>query len=55
MEKILNLKIYLKKIFGSGTGKKVENFLRETQPSEMMAGDSRLFRVPEQEVIEKIK
>ena len=26
----------LKNIFGSGTGKKVENFLRETQPSEFM-------------------
>ena len=25
-----------KNIFGSGTGKKVENFLRETQPSEFM-------------------
>ena len=28
-----------KNIFGSGTGKKVENFLRKTQPTEFM-GDS---------------
>ena len=26
-----------KNIFGSGTGKKVENFLRETQPTEFLA------------------
>ena len=29
-----------KNIFGSGTNKKVENFLRETQPTEFMGGET---------------